>query len=110
MKKETKKEQKKRKNTINIIGLVICIIIGIVILIFLINSSNKSTIGNGQSSKQAQQQPQKSCRDTQVPYDYLEEYQETVPYTDRECETKDLVYSATNDKWNYETCNNWDEV
>lgn len=40
------------------------------------------------------QQPQKICRDVQVPYDYLEQYSETVPYTDRVCESKNLPYSV----------------
>lgn len=36
--------------------------------------------------------PTRKCRTVQVPYDDLEEYYETVPYTDRECEAKNLVY------------------
>lgn len=47
-----------------------------------------------------------NCKDVQVPYDYVEEYQETVPYTDRECETKILVYSITDFVFGSSICNN----
>lgn len=33
------------------------------------------------------------CKDVEIPYDYNEEYLETVPYTDTECESKLLVYN-----------------
>jgi len=47
----------------------------------------------------------KNCREVQVPYEEVEEYQETVPYTEEECESKDLAYNIENFVLNYNTCN-----
>ncbi|MDO8508330.1 MAG: hypothetical protein Q7S27_01450 [Nanoarchaeota archaeon] len=55
--------------------------------------------------------PTPSCKDVQVPYEGQEEYmkleyyKETVPYTDKECEIKTLVYSIENTGFDYDTCN-----
>lgn len=34
----------------------------------------------------------KNCHDVSVPYQEIESYTETIPYTDQECEAKPLVY------------------
>lgn len=41
---------------------------------------------------QANFQQKETCRNVQVPYSEQEVYYETVPYTDRVCEDKELVY------------------
>ncbi|MBI2675409.1 MAG: hypothetical protein HYX24_03055 [Candidatus Aenigmarchaeota archaeon] len=52
-----------------------------------------------------------NCKDAQVPYQEQEEYtkteyySETVPYTDRECESKKLVYSITDFAIKSQICN-----
>lgn len=111
------KNETKQKNYGNsllyvIITLVIILIVGAIILV---NQNKPSIHGNVVNSQQSNQNTQNSqansseklCSNIQVPYDYIEEYQETIPYTDRECETKNLIYSATNDKWNYAVCHQW---
>jgi hypothetical protein len=79
-------------NKILVVGLV-CVA---VIVIFFATMASKTgmvvnipTIG-------------KQCRDVSVPYELQEEYvkteyyTETVPYTDKECESKVLIYSMDN--------------
>ena len=98
-KEEKAKEKHKNKYTLPIIfGVVLAIVI---IVIFAFSNSQISNTSNNNQN----QETKKSCKDVQVPYDYLEEYQETVPYTDRECETKELAYSITNFVMGYNTCN-----
>lgn len=107
MKKEKNKSNRKRI----IIWTSICAIL--VLIIIAITFYNISSKANYNSSNNQQNQnigaqsaeTQKSCREVQVPYQEIEEYQETVPYTDRECETKELAYSITNFVLNYDTCN-----
>ena len=104
---KSKKDEKKQKRN----KWILPIILGIVLIIgifIIVSSKNSKTTGNVVNSEN--EDATKSCKDIQVPYDYLEEYQETVPYSDRECESKNLVYSATNEKWDYSTCNQQSEV
>lgn len=84
-------------NKIPLYGLLIAILFLISGCITggVIDSSQQDIIG----------ETQKTCKDIQVPYDYLEEYQETVPYTDRECEDKLLSYSITDFTFVSSVCN-----
>ncbi|MEK6927099.1 MAG: hypothetical protein AABX11_01570 [Nanoarchaeota archaeon] len=84
--------------------LVVGIIIGIIAIVaFVINIK-------GSSNSVANQ-----CTDVQVPYEDQEEYMKTeyymesVPYTDQECETKNLAYSIENTNYDYSTCNRQEE-
>jgi len=102
---------------IPIIIIVGAVIIGLYLVIsyFYANSSSSSQItGNtilGDSNNQKQ-----NCRDVQVPYEEQEEYMkteyytDTIPYSDKECETKELAYSADNFVQGYPTCNQYGEV
>lgn len=96
-------QQTKKSNKGFYFFLIALAVIVVLAIVFIVNSNNSLTgnVINTDSGLQAQ----KNCRDVQVPYDYLEEYQETVPYTDRECETKDLPYSITNFVETSNTCN-----
>ncbi len=58
------------------------------------STENSGATQSNYNQQPQNQQPQKICRDVQVPYDYLEQYSETVPYTDRVCESKNLPYST----------------
>ncbi|MCK4551262.1 MAG: hypothetical protein KAT91_04865, partial [Candidatus Aenigmarchaeota archaeon] len=75
-------------------------------LIFVSGCTSAPT-GNLLSSK---------CEEIQVPYETQEEYlkteyyTETVPYTDIECQTKNLVYSITNFVMTSSKCNKQEEV
>lgn len=106
--------QRKRKTTLKIWLLSLFVIITIGGLIIFIFSENSFDTSNSTGQVISNLEPR--CREVSIPYEEQEEYlkteyyMETVPYTDRECENKDLIYSATNDKLNYATCNNWDEV
>jgi hypothetical protein len=87
-----KKESKKTNNLL--IGILI--VIGIALITIIITNSTSGTgkvTYNPQNENPEQQNSnQQTCKDVQIPYDYLEEYSETVPYTDKECEQQRLVY------------------
>lgn len=93
------------KNTSKII--IICSIVVVAFLIILLLNKPSST---GNIISDTNQNSQQSCREMQVPYDYIEEYQETVPYTDTECETKDLAYNIENFVMDYNTCNEYQDI
>lgn len=80
--------QKKKDISVGKLILVIVLIIfgAFVVFSFLSNSYNSSDGSLSSSESKI------VCRDAQVPYDYQEEYTETVPYTDQECESRELVY------------------
>jgi hypothetical protein len=72
--------------------------------------------GSDQKTTTTEQNVVNNCRDVQVPYETQEEYAkteyytETVPYTDRECEQKTLVYSITDFTLGASVCNEQEEV
>lgn len=83
-----------------VIGLLVLGLVVIFVSPMLTGSTENSVATQSNYNQQPQnqqlqnQQPPKTCRDIQVPYDYLEQYSETVPYTDRVCESKNLPYST----------------
>ncbi len=97
------KEVKKTSKASYFIVASLLIIVGVVVVVALMNS-NGSMTGNVINSNNEQ-----NCKDVQIPYDYLEEYQETIPYTDRECETKNLAYSIDNFVIDSNTCNKYED-
>lgn len=84
--------------------LVIALVTVLIAVIFVSSNTGNNVASQSNYNQQPSataaaqpsynQQPQKICRDIQVPYDYLEQYSETVPYTDRVCESKNLPYST----------------
>ncbi|MBU0906900.1 MAG: hypothetical protein KKD18_06415 [Nanoarchaeota archaeon] len=86
-----------------LIVVILFLFLIVAIFLFYAGSQQKSTVTGNVISDLSQQ----NCQEVQVPYDYVEEYQETVPYTAQKCETKNLVYSVTNEKWNTPACNQW---
>lgn len=98
---------KKKQDTFGVktILIVIGIIIGVFIL-FIVLSDNQNT--NNPNSLTSNQN--KNCHQVETPYEdqesYLktEYYTESVPYTDQECESKDLVY-----KKDTGICSNWED-
>ena len=99
------KEIKKTSKAPYVIAFLL-VVVAVIVVVALINS-NSSMTGNVINS--GNNEPTKSCKDVQVPYDYLEEYQETVPYTDRECESKNLAYSIDNFVVESNTCNKYED-
>lgn len=91
-------EPEKKHNNFLYAVIMVLVVFVIVLLFLFANRPTGNTVNLGQENQednvQTQQQAQISCKDVQVPYDYLEEYQETVPYTDRECENQNLVYKV----------------
>jgi hypothetical protein len=83
------------------LGVAIILVVVAIVAIFISSSGGPATTGAAvtqpQQEVKTQAIPAKEtvCRDTQVPYDYLEEYTDTVPYTKQVCETKDLIYRST---------------
>jgi hypothetical protein len=100
MSKDNKKKSNSLQNILIIGGIIILAIVAIVA--FTNNSSTGNAISNLNSEK--------VCKEVQVPYDYIEEYQETVPYTDTECETKNLAYNVENFVMDYNTCNEYQDI
>ena len=47
---------------------------------------------------------QENCREEQVPYEEVEEYIETIPYTEEECHAENLIYSKIDSSWDYANC------
>lgn len=88
---------------ISVVLIIVGIVIIAVIVILLIVTFGVSMTGNAINI------PSKNCRDVQVPYQETEEYSETIPYTDTECETKEIAYSINNFIFNYETCNQYQD-
>ena len=110
MKNKDNKDKTEKGSPKWFLPILISIILLSILVIFVSYNLGNTLTGNvintptNQNQQIQNQQTKKSCRDVQVPYDYLEEYQETVPYTDRECETKELAYSITNFVMSYNTC------
>jgi len=97
IKKEEKEELKEAKEEKEVYGknknlfIILGVVLGISVLIFIIVILNESPIQKipsitGEAIKE------QNCRDVQVPYDYLEEYQETIPYTDQECNAIYMIW------------------
>lgn len=96
--------------------IVIGIIVGVALIILGVILSNSNLTGNvvneGYQNSQAENNYQdnqisdsmfgRNCRQEQVPYEEQENYYETVPYTDQECENKQLVY-----KKDTGSCTDW---
>ncbi|MCK9568035.1 hypothetical protein M0R72_03715 [Candidatus Pacearchaeota archaeon] len=83
----------KAKNKNNNLLIGILIIVGLVFCsLLLINLVPTGNIIDGTSNKNSQETYTETCKEVQVPYDYIEEYSETVPYTEEECESQELVY------------------
>ena len=70
--------------------IIFAIILGVIAfgVVFSVSLSQNS---NSETSSQ-NQETQKSCSDVQVPYDYLETYTDTEPYTTQDCQNINLVY------------------
>jgi len=103
------KKEKTRSSKVPLI--IIGSLIGFFALIWIISMivNSNQPINNYQtnsSNSDSSYSVNPSCRDVQTPYDYVEEYQESEPYTDQECESKTLVYSITNFVFISSTCNN----
>jgi len=87
---------KKPKKSLKLLWIIPAVILGFILLVVFIDSMDTPS---GQVTKSI-------CRDVEVPYEEQEEYMkteyytETVPYTDRECESKQLVYRSTEDQLN----------
>jgi len=121
LKKEIKKDKQHKKS--NKIGIIIGIIIVLFVIVYLFFSGNSSSYNFDKTSKSYStddnsdtNQNTKRCKEVQVPYESQEEYMkteyyyETVPYTDQECENKDIAYSINNFAYDYNRCNQDREV
>lgn len=90
------------KSTMNKPMSIIPIILAVFIIMFLVMSYITGVNPTGRAIAEAD-----NCKDIQVPYEEQEAYMkteyyvDTVPYTDRECENKNLVY-----KMDRGTCSN----
>lgn len=101
-----------------ILGIVIMISLTVVVLTwgttFTSAPNHDSSIITGESVQDIE--PKEICSNVQVPYEEQEEYlkteyyTETIPYTDKECETKDLPYSVDNTAFDYNTCNQQEDL
>lgn len=86
-----------RKGQALIIAIFLTMIIGGIVAVLVLSQSNKfsitgNVIADGENTNTISN-IFKNCRDVEVPYEETETYYETVPYTDEECETKELAYN-----------------
>ena len=108
-------KQTNATHTAGVIVATICVVILLVLILAIVGWYNPFVINPDPIKPSPSKPATPVCRDVQVPYEIQEEYikteyyPETVPYTDRVCETKDILYSATNNKWDYITCNKIDK-
>jgi len=80
-------------------------VMGILLAVFIITFlGNTSFTGNVISSHS-----RSNCKDVQVPYDYKEEYIDTVPYSDEVCESKELTYNLQDFVIDYNSCQKTEE-
>lgn len=88
---------KKGKHEITI-GILI-VLLAVIISLGVWQYVNPSVTGYAVANNQ----PEKNCREIEIPYEAQEEYlkteyyTETVPYTDTECETKELSFRSSDD-------------
>jgi len=90
--KESQPVKKSSKGVYILVGIIAVVVI-VLLIAFLNSSSMTGNVINTNSQDGQNQEVKQNCKDVQVPYDYLEEYQETVPYTDTVCDAKVLIYS-----------------
>jgi len=112
-KEEHRKEKKQHKRwsvwKSILIGAGVVLAIFIIIVIFSNIDSSQQSYSSGGSQQEASRG--RDCKTVSTPYQEQEEYMkteyytETVPYTDQECDTKDLVYSITNFNFDSSVCN-----
>src|SRR3989344_7675059 len=90
------------------ITLLVFLILGLILL--------GGCASTGEVTKITGKVTEPTCKDVEVPYEIQAEYMKTeyyterVPYTDKECESKDLIYSITDFKKDYEICNQKGDV
>lgn len=90
--KKLKKEEKRHSKAFKAQNIVIVVLVLAILLVGFLFFGG--TIPSFASSSYNQPPPQRqTCRDVQVPYSETEYYTESVPYTDQECETKNLVFN-----------------
>lgn len=76
----------RRDSNKKILWIFLGVIIGVIVLaIVVISVSNPSFTNNN-----SQNSSQNTCKDVQVPYTEEEGYYESEPYTDQECNTREL--------------------
>jgi hypothetical protein len=80
------------KKSLPIVITVVSVLL--VITLIAVAGSNSSSPSGQAIANQQQNQPQQNCKDVQVPYNDIEYYTESEPYTDQECQTKNLVYKV----------------
>lgn len=98
------KEMKKQSASLYIIPLII--LAGVILLIAFIYLISLSLENNEPEETEIVRE----CRDIQIPYNYAEEYQETVPYADVVCESREISYYIDNFVLNYNICNEYQDI
>jgi hypothetical protein len=80
-------------------------ILGLIIIFGAFLSIRNIPDTNTNNYNPSQNTPQTTCRDIQVPYDDIEYYTESEPYTDQQCDNKLVVYSITDFNFVSSICN-----
>lgn len=93
------------------IFLLIALVVGLIFLVMIFSNNIRYTARDESSNSfNSFSSGKQNCRNVEVPYEEEETYYESVPYTDRECESEYLTYSATNDRWLDSGCNDYDNI
>ena len=81
-------------------GIITAVVVGSV---YFDNNGSTGAVTADSSGSESTLRPRgQTCRNVQVPYTETESYSESVPYTDEECENKQLVYRKTRGQ-----CKDW---
>jgi len=91
----------KDPNKIIPLVIIVCVLLFVFIFIVVPNYNGQKSITGNTITSSGQQ---KICRDVQVPYDYEEEYIDTVPYSEEICESEELTYNLRDFKVSYNSC------
>jgi len=74
---------------------IFVLFIFLMLFLTLISIKTLNLTGNAFYNKSNQE-----CKEINTPYETIEEYNQTIPYTDQECENKKLSYKSSDDQLN----------
>jgi hypothetical protein len=117
-KKESEEEQKQHKQIEKKSYNWVLIIIGAVFVIIVLSVifTGRMTTFSSSPNMPPPVNSEPKCKDVQIPYESQEEYMKTeyytesVPYTDTECENKNIAYSIDNFRIVANNCNKEQDV
>jgi hypothetical protein len=115
-KQNTEKKQAKKVMKLNIWFWIIFSVVAAIIIFSLIFFKSNVSISNSDNELNTLSSKKANCVSVQTPYEVQEEYikteyyTESVPYTDTECEDKNIAYSIDNFRIVAYNCNEEQDI